>query len=143
MVGNRTKVTVVKNKIAPPFRKVEFDILYNIGISREGDLIDLGITHQMVVKSGTWFSLKHPTEGEVRLGQGRERARQFLADNPDLANELEAAIHAKAAPKPETAPAGESAGTVKPQGSPAPPAKGEKAPGAKPPAGKPEVAAGK
>jgi len=95
VVGNRTKVTVVKNKIAPPFRKVEFDIIYDSGISREGDLLDLGMTEGLVLKSGTWFSLKHPTEGEIRLGQGRERARQFLQDNPDLATALEESIRAK------------------------------------------------
>ena len=100
MVGNRTKVTVVKNKIAPPFRKVEFDIIYNHGISKEGDLIDLGLTHQLVLKSGTWFSFKHPTDGEIRLGQGRERARTFLMDNPDLAKVLEDGIRAKLAPAP-------------------------------------------
>jgi recombination protein RecA len=104
VVGNRTKVTVVKNKIAPPFRKVEFDILYNQGISYEGDLIDLGLEEGFVLKSGTWFSLKHPTEGEIRLGQGRERARQFLVDNPDLARELESAIREKLAPPPAPAP---------------------------------------
>jgi len=98
VVGNRTKVTVVKNKIAPPFRKVEFDIIYNVGISYEGDLIDLGLNEGMVLKSGTWFSLKHPTEGEIRLGQGRERARKFLIDNPDLAKDLENAIREKMAP---------------------------------------------
>ncbi|MCZ6597870.1 MAG: recombinase RecA [Planctomycetota bacterium] len=101
VVGNRTKVTVVKNKVAPPFRKVEFDILYDSGISREGDLLDLGLVHQLILKSGTWFSLKHPEEGEVRLGQGRERARKFLVDNPDLAQMLEDGIHAAAAPKPK------------------------------------------
>jgi len=102
VVGNRTKVTVVKNKVAPPFRKVEFDIIYNVGISYEGDLLDLGLAEGLVLKSGTWFSLKHPTEGEIRLGQGRERARQFLIDNPDLAKDLEEAIKAKMAPPPET-----------------------------------------
>jgi recombination protein RecA len=101
VVGNRTKVTVVKNKIAPPFRKVEFDILYNQGISLEGDLLDMGVTEGIVLKSGTWMSFKHPTEGEVRLGQGRERARQFLVDNPDLAKVLEDAIRAKYLPPPE------------------------------------------
>ena len=103
VVGNRTKVTVVKNKIAPPFRKVEFDILYNRGISREGDLLDLGMAHGYVLKSGTWFSYKDPKEGEVRLGQGREKARQFLIDNPDLTENLVAAIKAKVAPVPTPA----------------------------------------
>jgi recombination protein RecA len=120
VVGNRTKVTVVKNKIAPPFRKVEFDIVYNRGISKEGDLLDLGMTHGLVLKSGTWFSYKHPTEGEVRLGQGRERSRQFLIDNPDLADELARGIHAAAAPKPPADEKGseKAADTVEP----APPA---------------------
>jgi recombination protein RecA len=103
VVGNRTKVTVVKNKIAPPFRKVEFDILFNGGISREGDLLDLGTQHNAIVKSGTWLSMKHPTEGEVRLGQGREKARALLADNPDLARELERSIRAALAPAPAAA----------------------------------------
>ena len=119
MVGNRTKVTVVKNKIAPPFRKVEFDILYNQGISKEGDLLDLGMAHQLVLKSGTWFSYKHPTEGEVRLGQGRERARQFLIDNPDLTAELVAGIKAKVAPPPAEADAARP-DEVKPAAKPAP-----------------------
>ncbi|MFT5286179.1 MAG: recombination protein RecA [Planctomycetota bacterium] len=104
VVGNRTKVTVVKNKVAPPFRKVEFDILYNVGISYEGDLLDLGLVEGMVLKSGTWFSLKHPTEGEIRLGQGRERARRFLIDNPDLASDLEESIREKLTPAPEVLP---------------------------------------
>jgi len=101
VVGNRTKVTVVKNKIAPPFRKVEFDILFNRGISREGELIDLGLSSGTVLKSGTWYSLMHPTEGEIRLGQGLERSRAFLVDNPDLAEVLEDGIREKLAPKPE------------------------------------------
>jgi recombination protein RecA len=88
-VGNRTKVTVVKNKIAPPFRKVEFDIMFNRGISREGELLDMGMTADLVKRSGTWYSLAHPTEGEIRLGQGQERARRFLIDNPDLADDLD------------------------------------------------------
>ncbi len=98
VVGNRTKVTVVKNKVAPPFRKVEFDILYARGISYEGDLLDLGMTAGHVLKSGTWFSLKHPKDGEIRLGQGREKARQFLTDNPDLAQELEQTLRAQLLP---------------------------------------------
>jgi recombination protein RecA len=98
VVGNRTKVTVVKNKIAPPFRKVEFDILYNRGISYEGDLLDLGMVAGCVVKSGTWFSFAHPTDGEIRLGQGREKARQFLIDNPDLAERLDELVRSKLSP---------------------------------------------
>ncbi len=111
VVGNRTKVTVVKNKVAPPFRKVEFDIIYNVGISYEGDLIDLGLVQGMVLKSGTWFSLKHPTEGEIRLGQGRERARRFLIDNPDLAKDLENSIREKMAPAAIADPASEAPAT--------------------------------
>ena len=98
VVGNRTKVTVVKNKVAPPFRKVEFDILYNRGISLEGELLELGMEHGMVIKSGTWFSYKHPTQGEIRLGQGREKARQFLLDNVDLSRELEQILREKLFP---------------------------------------------
>jgi recombination protein RecA len=99
-VGNRTKVTVVKNKIAPPFRKVEFDILYNRGISREGELLDMGQAAGLVARSGTWYSLKHPQEGEIRLGQGQERARRFLSDNPDLADALDGWIR-EAGKEPE------------------------------------------
>ena len=79
VTGNRTKVKVVKNKVAPPFREAEFDIIYGEGISREGDLIDLGATQNIIEKSGSWYSYK----GE-RIGQGRENARQFLKDNPDF-----------------------------------------------------------
>jgi recombination protein RecA len=100
VVGNRTKVTVVKNKVAPPFKKVEFDILYNRGISREGELLDLGIQSGNVIRSGTWFSLKLPDKDEIRLGQGQEKARTFLVDNPDLANELDDSIRAFHAPAP-------------------------------------------
>jgi len=82
--GNRTRLRVVKNKVAPPFRSAEFDILYGEGISKEGDLIDLGIAQKLVDKAGSWFSY-----GEIRLGQGRENARVFLKDNPDLAGELD------------------------------------------------------
>jgi recombination protein RecA len=82
--GNRTKLKVVKNKVAPPFRSAEFDILYGHGISREGDLLDLGVAHKLVDKSGSWFSY-----GDLRLGQGRENARVFLRDNPELAQEID------------------------------------------------------
>ncbi len=85
--GNRTRIRVVKNKVAPPFRSAEFDILYGEGISREGDLLDLGTAHRLVEKSGSWFSY-----GDLRLGQGRENARVFLRDNPDLAREIEAKL---------------------------------------------------
>src|SRR5262245_4773499 len=82
--GNRTRLRVVKNKVAPPFRSAEFDILYGEGISKEGDLIDLGIAQKIIEKSGSCFSY-----GEIRLGQGRENARVFLKDNPDLAAEID------------------------------------------------------
>jgi recombination protein RecA len=87
--GNRTRLRVVKNKVAPPFRSAEFDILYGEGISKEGDLIDLGIAQKIVEKAGSWFSY-----GEIRLGQGRENARVFLKDNPDLAGEIDRKIRA-------------------------------------------------
>ncbi len=86
-VGNRTRVKVVKNKVAPPFKQAEFDIIYGTGISREGSLIDLGVEIGVVKKSGAWFTY----EGD-QLGQGKENARTFLIDNPDLANEIEAKI---------------------------------------------------
>ncbi len=88
-VGNRTRVKVVKNKMAPPFKQAEFDILYGVGISREGSLLDLGVDLGIVKKSGAWFTY----EGD-QLGQGKENSRQFLIDNPDLANEIESKIRA-------------------------------------------------
>ena len=98
VVGGRTKVTVVKNKIAPPFRKVEFDMLFGRGISREGEVLELGINAGAVLKSGTWFSFKHPTQGELRLGQGLEKARAFLIDNPDLMAAIEGELRGKLKP---------------------------------------------
>jgi recombination protein RecA len=89
-VGNRTRVKVVKNKMAPPFKQAEFDILYGVGISREGSLIDMGVEHGFIRKSGAWFTY----EGD-QLGQGKENARAFLRDNPDLADELEKKIKEK------------------------------------------------
>ena len=83
-VGNRVRVKVVKNKVAAPFRQAEFDILYTEGISLRGELIDLGVVHKLVTKSGAWYAY-----GDVRLGQGRENAMAFLKDNPDLQQELE------------------------------------------------------
>ncbi len=87
IVGNQTRVKVVKNKLAPPFREVEFDILYGEGVSKAGELIDLGVKAGIVEKSGAWFSYN-----SQRLGQGRENAKQFLRDNPPLFNEIEMAI---------------------------------------------------
>ncbi|KJY47559.1 recombinase RecA, partial [Streptomyces sp. NRRL S-444] len=89
-VGNRTRVKVVKNKVAPPFKQAEFDILYGQGISREGGLIDMGVEHGFVRKAGAWYTY----EGD-QLGQGKENARNFLKDNPDLANEIERKIKEK------------------------------------------------
>ncbi len=89
-VGNRTRVKVVKNKVSPPFKVAEFDILYGIGISREGSLIDLGVEQGIVRKAGAWYTY----DGD-QLGQGKENARNFLRDNPDLANEIEKKIKEK------------------------------------------------
>ena len=89
-VGNRTRVKVVKNKVAPPFKQAEFDIIYGLGISREGGLIDMGVEHGFVRKAGAWYTY----EGD-QLGQGKENARSFLSDNPDLADELEKKIKEK------------------------------------------------
>lgn len=87
IIGNRVKVKVVKNKVAPPFRKAEFDILYGEGISKIGEIIDLGVELNVLKKSGSWFSY-----GETRLGQGRDSIKSILADNPDLCDELEQRI---------------------------------------------------
>jgi recombination protein RecA len=87
VVGNETRVKVVKNKVAPPFKKVEFDILYGEGISREGELIDLGVQHGLVDKSGAWYSYK----GD-RIGQGRDNVREFIKQNPAMAKELDSAL---------------------------------------------------
>jgi recombination protein RecA len=87
IIGNRVKVKVVKNKVAPPFRKAEFDIMYGEGISKVGEIIDLGVELNILKKSGSWFSY-----GETRLGQGRDSIKTLLLDNPELADELEAKI---------------------------------------------------
>jgi len=104
-VGNRVRVKVVKNKVAAPFRQAEFDIEYGIGISREGCLLDLGLEHDLIQKSGSFFSY-----GDLRLGQGRSNAKQYLAENPQLADEVEAKIFAalgieRRAPAPAAAAA--------------------------------------
>jgi recombination protein RecA len=87
VIGNRTRAKVVKNKLAPPFREAEFDILYGEGISREGDLLDLGAAHNLVEKSGSWFSYH-----AERIGQGRDNARQFLREHPDMCRTLDAEL---------------------------------------------------
>jgi len=86
-VGNRVKVKVIKNKVAPPFRTAEFDIIYGEGISKAGEIVDLGVEYNIIKKSGSWFSY-----GESKLGQGRDTVKQLLLDNPDLSNELELKI---------------------------------------------------
>ncbi len=87
VVGNQTRVKVVKNKLAPPFRQVEFDIMYGEGISKVGELIDLGVKANVVEKSGAWFSYD-----SQRIGQGRENAKQFLRDHKDVADKIEAKV---------------------------------------------------
>ncbi|MFW6133864.1 MAG: recombinase RecA [Planctomycetota bacterium] len=94
-VGNHVRARVVKNKVAPPFRRAEFDILFDHGISAEGDLIDLAVTHDVVTKQGAWFSY-----GDTRLGQGRANAAGFLRDNPDLFEQIKQAVLDKALPEP-------------------------------------------
>ncbi|MCZ6585866.1 MAG: recombinase RecA [Gammaproteobacteria bacterium] len=93
ILGNETRVKVVKNKLAPPFRKAEFEILYGHGISREGELIDLGAEHDIVEKSGSWYSY----QGD-RIGQGKENVRTYLLENPEIANQIEAQLRAKLLP---------------------------------------------
>ena len=90
IVGNETRVKVVKNKMAPPFKKAEFQILYGEGISREAELIDLGVQHGFVEKSGAWYSY-----GSDRIGQGKDKVREFLKQNPDIANDIEAKLRGK------------------------------------------------
>lgn len=108
VIGNRTKVKVVKNKVAPPFRVAEFDIIYGQGISREGTLLDMAVARDIIHKSGAWFSYK-----DQRIGQGRENTRQYLKDNPEVAQEIDAEIRRqffeKGEPFPEQSEGGESA----------------------------------
>src|SRR6476661_1444797 len=99
VTGARAKVKVVKNKVAAPFRQAEFDIDYGEGISKTGELVDLGVEHKMVVKSGAWYSY-----GDLRLGQGRDNAKTFLRENPDLADEIEAKIRERMGLPSPTAP---------------------------------------
>ena len=98
VVGNDTRVKVVKNKVAPPFKQVQFEILYGEGISHEGELIELGVKQNIVDKAGAWYSYN----GD-RIGQGKENVRNFLKENPDIANDIETRIRAELLPQPETA----------------------------------------
>jgi recombination protein RecA len=99
VIGNETKIKVVKNKLAPPFKQVITEILYGEGISREGELIEMGVDNKLVEKSGAWYS----AFGE-RIGQGKENARQYLKENPKMAADLEAKLREKLAPKPVARP---------------------------------------
>jgi recombination protein RecA len=90
IVGNATRVKVVKNKLAPPFKQVEFDIMYGEGVSKTGEILDLGVKAGLVEKSGAWFSYD-----SIRIGQGRENAKQYLKDNPEVADRLERSIRGK------------------------------------------------
>ncbi len=102
VIGSQTRVKVVKNKVAPPFRQTEFDIIYNEGISKEGELIDIGSENGIVEKTGAWYSFE-----KERIGQGKDNARQFLKDNPDIAAEIEKRIRAKTVVAQGGAPSGE------------------------------------
>ncbi len=90
IVGNRTRIKVTKNKVAPPFKQAEFDIMYNEGISKAGNILDVGVREEFVQKSGAWFSY-----GDVRLGQGRENAKQYLKENAELMMEIDNKIREK------------------------------------------------
>jgi recombination protein RecA len=96
IVGNQTRVKVVKNKMAPPFKQAEFEILYGEGVSREGELIDLGVKHGFVDKSGAWYSY----QGD-RIGQGKDKVRQFLKDNPDIAASIDKQVRGELLPSDE------------------------------------------
>ena len=107
VIGNETRVKVVKNKVAPPFKTADFDILYNEGISREGEIIELGVIHRIVEKSGAWYAY-----GGEKIGQGKDNTREYLKDNPQIAQEIEAKIRdavgiAGGMPMDATAAAGE------------------------------------
>ncbi|MGK7296297.1 MAG: recombinase RecA [Candidatus Wenzhouxiangella sp. M2_3B_020] len=103
VIGNETRVKVVKNKMAPPFRQAVFEILYGEGISREGELIELGVEHKIINKSGAWYSY-----GDDRIGQGKDNVRQFLRDNPEMADEIDKKVREKLMPKPEPTEGGEA-----------------------------------
>ncbi len=98
VIGNQTRVKVVKNKVSPPFKQAEFEILYGEGISRHGEIIDLGVQHGIVDKAGSWYSY-----GDDRIGQGKENVREFLKANPEVAEEIEAKIRAQLLPKKDAA----------------------------------------
>ena len=98
IIGNQTKIKVVKNKMAPPFKQIITEILYGQGISREGELIDMGVDAKLVQKAGAWYSM-----GDERIGQGKENARQYLKDNPEVAARLEAQIREQLMPEPVVA----------------------------------------
>jgi recombination protein RecA len=93
VIGNQTRVKVVKNKVSPPFKMAEFEILYGEGISREGEIIELGVQHGLIDKAGSWYSY-----GDDRIGQGKENVREFLKTNPETAAEIEMKIRAKLLP---------------------------------------------
>jgi len=93
VIGNQTRVKVVKNKVSPPFKQAEFEILYGEGISRHGEIIDLGVQHGIVDKAGSWYSY-----GDDRIGQGKENVREFLRNNPEMAEEIEGKIRSKLLP---------------------------------------------
>ncbi len=105
VIGNQTRVKVVKNKVAPPFREAEFEILYGQGISREGEIIDLGLMHNIIEKSGSWYSYN----GE-RIGQGKDNTRIYLQQHPEMANEIEAKLRERLMPKKGNEARGEAAG---------------------------------
>jgi recombination protein RecA len=139
-VGNRVRVKVVKNKVAPPFRQAEFDIEYGVGISKEGGLLDMALEHDLIQKSGSFFSY-----GETRLGQGRNNTKEFLRDNPELGAELERKIHEKLGlgeeaeeekPRPEAEKAADAAKAADAVKAAAQPDEAEKKPAEKPKAQK-------
>ncbi|MDF3022169.1 MAG: recombinase RecA, partial [Steroidobacteraceae bacterium] len=105
VVGNQTRVKIVKNKVAPPFREAEFEIMYGLGISRQGEIIDMGSAQGIIEKSGAWYSYK----GE-RIGQGKDNAREFLKQRPEMAKEIEDQIRAKLLPAPKQRPELKSVG---------------------------------
>ena len=100
IIGNQTRVKVVKNKVSPPFKMAEFEILYGHGISRAGEIIDLGVQHGLIDKAGSWYSY-----GDDRIGQGKENVREFLKANPEIAVDIETKIRAKLLPDTVAAPA--------------------------------------